>query len=124
LNLAGNACKFTREGVVALEACRETLDGCDWISVRVRDTGIGISPAQMEKLFRPFSQADSSTTRKYGGSGLGLAISRKFCNLMGGDITVESAAGMGSTFTMRIPAVADHDSTGPADKILGPLTDA
>jgi signal transduction histidine kinase len=109
--------------MVSLEACRETLDGRDWIAVRVRDTGIGISAEQMDKLFHPFTQADSSTTRKYGGSGLGLVISRKFCKLMGGDITVESVQGTGSTFIMRIPAEADQESGEQADKILGQLTD-
>jgi signal transduction histidine kinase len=112
LNLAGNACKFTRDGVVTLEAVREVFAGQEWVTVSVSDNGIGISPEQMSKLFQSFSQADSSTTRKYGGSGLGLAISRKFCNLMGGDITVESAVGKGSTFTLRIPAIDPAQESG------------
>jgi PAS domain S-box-containing protein len=123
LNLAGNACKFTRDGLISLEACREAFAGREWLAVRVRDTGIGMTPEQMSRLFQPFTQADSSTTRKYGGSGLGLAISRKFCNLMGGDITVESTLGVGSTFTIRIPAVPIHDSAMPADELVGQRSD-
>ncbi len=115
LNLAANACKFTKEGQVTVEAGQEDLDGRAWATIRVRDTGIGITPEQIGKLFHSFTQADSSTTRKYGGSGLGLAISKKFCNLMGGDIGVESKPGAGSTFTMRVPAA--QGSPSAADKL-------
>jgi signal transduction histidine kinase len=104
-NLLSNACKFTEHGTITLEVTRETGDGGGWVAFRVRDSGIGMTPEQMEKLFQEFSQADASTTRKYGGTGLGLAISRKFCRLMGGDITVESALGEGSTFTITLPAM-------------------
>jgi signal transduction histidine kinase len=99
-----NACKFTREGDVWVAVRREPAEPVDWLVVNVRDTGIGISPEQQAKLFRAFTQADASTTRKYGGTGLGLAISRKLCRLMGGDISVESELGIGSNFEMRLPA--------------------
>jgi signal transduction histidine kinase len=104
-NLLGNACKFTQGGKVTLGASRSRRDGADWISFRVSDTGIGITPRQMSRLFQPFSQADSSTTRKYGGTGLGLVLSRNYCRMMGGDISVESIEGEGSTFTCTLPAV-------------------
>jgi PAS domain S-box-containing protein len=103
-NLLSNASKFTEHGTITLEVTRETGAGGGWVTFRVRDSGIGMTPEQMEKLFQEFSQADASTTRKYGGTGLGLAISRKFCQLMGGDITVESTLGHGSTFIIRLPA--------------------
>ena len=78
----------------------------DWIRFRVTDTGIGISPEKIERLFEPFSQGDASTSRRYGGTGLGLALTRRLCRLMGGDITVQSKAGQGSDFTIELPAVA------------------
>jgi len=101
LNLASNAVKFTEGGLVTIAAGR---DGPDWVEFRVTDTGIGMTPDQMARLFEDFSQADSSTTRRYGGTGLGLAISRRFCRMMGGDITVQSVSGNGSVFTIRLPA--------------------
>ncbi len=106
-NLLGNACKFTEQGTITLGVAREMRDGEARISFRVTDTGIGMTPEQMGKLFQAFSQADASTSRKYGGTGLGLAISQKFCRMMGGDITVESAPGQGSTFTIQLPAEVD-----------------
>jgi signal transduction histidine kinase len=98
-NLVSNACKFTHEGTIGLEVMRQE----NYVTFIVTDTGIGISPVQLEKLFQPFSQADSSTTRKYGGSGLGLAISRRLCQLMGGNVTATSQPGIGSSFTITLP---------------------
>ncbi len=105
-NLLSNASKFTERSNIELRVVRTTEEGADWITFAVRDSGIGMTPEQLGRLFQAFTQADESTTRKYGGTGLGLAISRKFCQLLGGDITVESTVGVGSTFTVRLPAEA------------------
>jgi CheY-like chemotaxis protein/anti-sigma regulatory factor (Ser/Thr protein kinase) len=104
LNLISNANKFTERGKVTIGVRRKAEVGREWITVAVADTGIGMTPEQVGRLFQEFMQADASTTRKYGGTGLGLAISRRFCQMMGGDITVESEVGRGSTFTIRLPA--------------------
>jgi signal transduction histidine kinase/DNA-binding response OmpR family regulator len=100
VNLAANAAKFTEAGTVRLTARREA----DEVVFEVSDTGIGIAPEHMDRLFQPFSQAESSTTRRFGGTGLGLVISRRFCQMLGGDITVQSEVGIGSIFTVRLPA--------------------
>ncbi len=100
LNLLSNASKFTDHGEIRLTARRAGDD----IVYEVKDSGIGMTPAQTAKLFEAFAQAESSTSKKFGGTGLGLAISRQFCRLMGGDLTVASALGEGSTFTVRLPA--------------------
>ena len=102
-NLLTNAAKFTEKGEITLTAVKEDREHIHWITFTVSDTGIGMSPEQQENLFQYFAQADPSTTRKYGGTGLGLAISQRFCQMMGGDITVESTAGHGSTFTIHLP---------------------
>jgi signal transduction histidine kinase len=109
LNLLSNACKFTERGIITLAVARERVHEADWITFRVTDTGIGMTLAQQEKLFQAFSQGEASTTRKYGGTGLGLVITRRFCQMIGGDVTVESSVGHGSTFTVRLPAVLDSD---------------
>ena len=103
-NLLSNASKFTEKGTITLRVARETVDGVVWIGFAVSDTGIGMNAEQLGKLFQAFTQADVSTTRKYGGTGLGLVITRRFCQMMGGDITVESTENVGTTFTMRLPA--------------------
>ena len=85
------------------------MAGVDWLTFRVSDTGIGMTPEQIQHLFKAFAQADISTTRKYGGAGLGLVINQRFCQMMGGEITVESEVGEGSTFTIRLPAEVSRD---------------
>jgi CheY-like chemotaxis protein/anti-sigma regulatory factor (Ser/Thr protein kinase) len=116
-NLLSNACKFTKEGTIELNVAREE----DRVTFAVSDTGIGMTDEQMEKLFQEFSQADASTTRDYGGTGLGLALSRRLCRMMGGDITVESEAGEGSTFTIRLPAeVRDPTTESLAESLPQP----
>jgi signal transduction histidine kinase len=119
LNLMSNANKFTERGTITIDARQDRPNGRDWITLAVADTGIGMTPEQMGKLFQEFSQADASTTRKYGGTGLGLAISKRFCQMMDGDITVESEPGRGSTFTIRLPRIVEAPKEGavpqPAD---------
>ncbi|MEG4044981.1 ATP-binding protein [Microcoleus sp. Pol17_C1] len=106
-NLLSNALKFTEGGTVLLSATREPAGDTDWVYLQVSDTGIGMSAEQQQGLFQPFIQGDASTTRKYGGTGLGLAISRLFCQMMGGDITVESVLDVGSTFTVHLKTKVD-----------------
>jgi signal transduction histidine kinase len=122
LNLMSNANKFTERGKISIDARRGQESGRDWITVAVTDTGIGMTPEQIGKLFREFSQASSTTASKYGGTGLGLVISRRFCQMMGGDITVESEPGRGSTFTIRLPRIVDAPKEPvpiKADKLIG-----
>jgi signal transduction histidine kinase/CheY-like chemotaxis protein len=102
-NLLSNAAKFTSGGEIALVVARETQDGVPWVRMSVSDTGIGIPPEKHERVFEEFSQAEDDTSRNYGGTGLGLPISRRFCRMMGGDVTLESRPGEGSTFTIRLP---------------------
>ena len=119
LNLIGNACKFTENGVVTVEATLSAGQGRDWIHWRIQDTGIGISVTQREKLFRPFTQIDDSNTRKYGGTGLGLAISQHLCQLMGGHIELDSQPGVGSTFTVHMPLGSAEDLSGDEERETG-----
>jgi signal transduction histidine kinase len=112
-NLLGNACKFTRNGHIELQATLESLSSGTWVIFRVRDSGIGMTPEQAHIVFEPFTQADASTSRKYGGTGLGLTISRRFCELMGGSIHVESEMGKGTTFTIRLPLNVAASSKQP-----------
>ena len=119
-NLLSNAAKFTREGHVTLDTRREQMNGADWIVFRVTDTGIGLNPNQILNLFQAFSQADASTTRRFGGTGLGLALTRRFCQMMGGDVVVNSTPGNGSTFTIKLPALVTEspDTPGIEPKIV------
>lgn len=109
VNLLGNAIKFTSSGSVNLDA---RVDG-DMLHLQISDTGIGMTPEQIGRLFRPFEQADGSTTRRFGGTGLGLSISARIIAAMGGDIQVNSTPGVGSTFSVRVPLVAPRFDEGP-----------
>jgi CheY-like chemotaxis protein len=119
LNMLSNAAKFTHEGTVTLQAEREKADGVDWLTFAVHDTGIGIPVDKLDHVFEEFSQADSSTTRDYGGTGLGLTISRRFCQMLGGDMTVTSQPGAGSTFSIQLPAELPG-AEGPQEELSQP----
>lgn len=128
LNLLSNAAKFTENGTITLSVQREADESDEWVNFRVSDSGIGMSEEQLSKLFQRFTQADASTTRKYGGTGLGLSLTRAFSEMLGGSIAVESELGRGTTFTLRLPAVyqaqsqADEftteDSSAPAADLV------
>jgi CheY-like chemotaxis protein/nitrogen-specific signal transduction histidine kinase len=120
LNLLSNASKFTDQGEIGIMVERSGSGAQETVVISVRDSGIGMTAAQMNRLFQAFSQAEAGTSAKYGGTGLGLAISKRFCQMMGGDIYVESAPGEGSSFTVRLPAAlavevpsAEGPSTAP-----------
>ena len=119
LNLLSNACKFTENGTVSLEALRSTGDDglSDRVTLSIRDTGIGMNEEQLGRLFEAFSQADVSTTRKFGGTGLGLVISRRFARMMGGDIEVASTPGEGSEFTVTLPAEVAEQAVSQVEAI-------
>jgi signal transduction histidine kinase/CheY-like chemotaxis protein len=106
-NLLSNAAKFTNEGTITVSATREKQDDGDRIFISVSDEGIGIPDDKIDQMFEAFSQADDSTTRNFGGTGLGLPISKRFCLMMGGDLTATSEVGEGSTFTIELPAEVD-----------------
>jgi PAS domain S-box-containing protein len=116
-NLLSNAVKFTEQGTITLSVTRYTEEGYEWVNFRVSDQGIGMTPEQLAKLFRPFVQADASTTRKYGGTGLGLAITKRFAEMMGGDVKVESVFGQGSSFTIQLPTYVTADPSQLAKKL-------
>lgn len=113
INLMNNANKFTSDGEIKIEVWAVKKNDSSWCYINIQDTGIGMSPATLLKLFEPFTQAETSTTRDFGGTGLGLAISKRFCKMLGGDIIVESKLGEGSSFTVMLPARladrADYD---------------
>jgi signal transduction histidine kinase/CheY-like chemotaxis protein len=122
LNLLSNACKFTKQGEVTLSV-RKVVDGQSWVEFAVADTGIGMTPEQQAKLFEEFTQADSSTARRYGGTGLGLAITRKLARMMGGDVTVASEPGKGSVFTVRLPGAPDTPARAGSNGSRPPRSD-
>jgi adenylate cyclase len=115
INLLSNAAKFTKNGTVTLRLAREQRIDVPWVRFEVADSGIGMTEEQMGRLFQPFTQADSSTTRNFGGTGLGLTITRHFCVMLGGTIDVKSTPGQGSTFIIQLPdratkaAIDDED---------------
>ena len=122
-NLLGNAGKFTEGGMIRLEAERKTESGMDWVYFHVRDSGVGMTQEQAAKIFEAFTQADASTTRKFGGTGLGLAITREFTHMVGGEISVESVLGRGSTFTMRVPAELPSAVSEPVQAVETPVVE-
>ncbi|KMO34052.1 histidine kinase, partial [Methylobacterium variabile] len=124
VNLLGNAAKFTEAGTITLSARRDRADGIEWLTFAVADTGIGLTEAQIGRLFERFAQADESTTRQFGGTGLGLAITRAFCRRMGGDIGVTSTYGAGATFTIRLPAVLTAEDDEPTPEEVRALAEA
>lgn len=114
VNLVGNGIKFTHEGQVVVHVGVARQEGKDFLQFQVQDTGIGIPSDRLDRLFKPFSQVDASTTREYGGTGLGLVISKRLCQLMGGDMCVESVEGQGTTFTFTILAQGQKPYVPPA----------
>jgi CheY-like chemotaxis protein/nitrogen-specific signal transduction histidine kinase len=110
-NLLSNACKFTEKGEITFTIARKTVCELDWVNFTISDTGIGMNSDQVEKLFKSFSQVHSDNIQKYGGTGLGLAITKRICEMMGGDIFVESKPGEGSTFSVHLPAVMPTPET-------------
>ncbi|OUD15296.1 response regulator [Thioflexithrix psekupsensis] len=117
-NLLSNAAKFTENGMIHLTITRYALEARDWVQMTVHDQGIGMTEEQVNKLFQPFTQADMSTTRKYGGTGLGLTITQRFATMMGGYIRVQSEYGKGSTFTVALPALAAEHTENKENQTL------
>ena len=115
LNLLSNASKFTENGTITLTVERDGRGETESITFQVADSGLGMTPEQMDKLFEAFTQADTSTSSKFGGTGLGLAITRRFCHMMGGDVQVGSQIGEGSAFTIRLPIHIDVSAPAPTD---------
>ncbi|MEM8612215.1 MAG: DAHL domain-containing protein [Cyanobacteria bacterium P01_H01_bin.105] len=120
-NLLSNASKFTQNGTITLRVSATDVDNNNWIDFQIQDTGIGMMPEQLQKVFNAFSQADSSTTRKYGGTGLGLTITKRFVQMMGGIVNVQSKVGQGTTFTLRIPKNVQETSLSPSKEIKAEL---
>ncbi len=123
MNLLSNASKFTHAGKVTVRAERASRGDRSWLIVSVQDSGIGIAEERADLVFEEFQQADDSTTREYGGTGLGLPISRRFCRMMGGDITVSSKVGAGSTFTIEVPLTAEPEQSSSESEAVLPIGD-
>ena len=104
-NLISNSTKFTKNGRISVYTSSDQVGDRKWFTFEVQDSGIGMTAEQLQRVFQPFSQADSSTTRQYGGTGLGLAITKRFCEMLGGDVSVNSSPGQGTTFSVRLPAI-------------------
>ena len=122
INVMSNAAKFTENGTVSLDVERRAVGGSDQVVFRVSDTGIGMTAEQLERVFEPFNQADASTTKKFGGTGLGLTISQRFCDILGGQIGVESKPGVGTTFEVRLPlGLAVHGEEPEAVDVVIPV---
>ncbi|NEZ65123.1 response regulator [Leptolyngbyaceae cyanobacterium CCMR0082] len=117
-NLLSNASKFTQNGTITVNVTSTQTDNNSYIDFCIQDTGIGMMPEQLQKVFNAFSQADSSTTRKYGGTGLGLTITKRFVQMMGGNVNVQSEVGKGTTFTIQIPKTIQEITHPLSDKII------
>lgn len=117
LNLLSNACKFTENGVITLRASRATFDGIGQVSFVVEDTGVGMTPEQLGRVFEAFAQADATIARRYGGTGLGLTLTRRFCQLMGGEVNATSEPGRGSSFTVHLPAAPSTRAPASAEAV-------
>jgi signal transduction histidine kinase/CheY-like chemotaxis protein len=120
-NLISNATKFTKNGCISVYTSSDKVDDRNWFTFEIQDSGIGMTQEQLQRLFQPFSQADSTTTRKYGGTGLGLVITKRFCEMMGGGIRVNSKPGQGTTFSVRLPAIVREE--GHASRSAKQTTD-
>lgn len=120
LNLLSNAAKFTKNGTIELNVTQKNISGDNWVEFSVKDTGIGIEPEQMGRLFQEFSQANERITQDFGGTGLGLVLSRRLCNLLGGDIQAQSELGKGSIFTMLLPILFSGSKRRKIDREVLP----
>ena len=114
VNLMGNACKFTQDGAISIAATRDSFGTNDWIIFRISDTGMGMTPEQMGRLFDRFEQVHESSGKMRAGVGLGLSICELYCRAMGGWLDVESKVGLGTTFIVTLPAVVAPDARQPA----------
>lgn len=124
LNLLGNAAKFTQKGRISLRVSQDTYGGGVWAIFEVADTGIGMTEPQMQKLFQPFYQADSSISRRFGGTGLGLSLTKRYCEMMGGTLSVRSIPDEGSTFTMQLPMMAEKPPMVVSERATQPMPQA